>query len=106
MGGVQNGSDGGDPVVLCEEGEVLGGGVVIRADFEEGGQRVELVFALVDGGVGVGRGHYVVGGSAIDRGGKAGFGRGLEGIAVGVGEEVAGLEIDYAAEEGGYGFVG
>lgn len=48
LGGGEDGSDGGDPVVFCEEGEVLGGGVVIRADFEKGGQRVELVLALVD----------------------------------------------------------
>lgn len=106
LGGGEDGSDSGDPVVLCEEGEVVGGGVVIRADLEECGQRVELVFALEDCGVGVGRRYYVVGGGAIDRGGKAGFGRWLEGIAVGVREEVAGLEIDDATEEGGYGFVG
>ena len=84
LGGGEDGADGGNPVVLCEEGEVVGGDLIVRADFEEGGQGIELVFALVDDGVGVGRGYYVVGGGVIDRGGKAGFGRGLERIAVGV----------------------
>ena len=90
-GDVENGLNGGKPLVFAEEGGVLGGGVVVCGDFEEGGEGVELVFALEDGGVGVRGCDVVVGGGAVDGGFYAGLDGGLEGVAVGGGEEVAGL---------------
>ena len=50
---MDDGLDCGDPVVFREKGKVVGGRVVVCADFEECGEGVELVFALVDRGVGV-----------------------------------------------------
>ena len=93
------------PGVFAEEGGVAGCGVVVVGDFEEGGEGVDFEFALEDCVVVVGWGDRVLVSCAVDRGGDIGFCRGLEGLAVGAFEDVARLEIDHAAVEGGKGVV-
>ena len=85
VGGGQDGLERGELIVFGEEGEVVVGGVVVCADLEECCEGVELVFAFVDGCVGVPCGYDVVGGGgAVDGAGDLGLGRLLKGIAIGV----------------------
>ena len=101
----QDGLQGVEPLVFAEEGVVARGGVVVGRDLEEGGEGVELVLAFEDGAVAVRRRNGVLRAGAVLGGRDVGFDRWLEGLAVGSGENVARLQIDDAAVEGGEGVV-
>lgn len=85
---------------INKEPRVFGARIIIPAQLQERSERVELVFTLKDHGRVVRWENEIVCVAVVARG-HFGLGGRLEGIAVWAGEEVAGLEVDGAAEEGG-----
>lgn len=84
---------------IDKETRISGARVVIPAQLQERSERVELVFTLKDHSRVVRWENEIVR-VAVVAGGHFGLGGRLEGVAVWTGEEVAGLEVDGAAEEG------
>lgn len=74
--------DGVDPLVFAEEGDIPRAGVVVCRDFQECGQRVELVFALEDEFVVACWHDLIIARCGVFGGSDAGFDGRLERVAV------------------------